>query len=86
MQDPDWLLWAREIQAIAQTGLAFSKDPYDLDRFAALRRLAARIMADTPMPQPPAPGRESADQTRINPVAALTNESGQFEPDQVRYK
>ena len=48
--------------------------------------VAARIMADTPMPQPPAPGRESADQTRINPVAALTNESGQFEPDQVRYK
>jgi ADP-ribose pyrophosphatase YjhB (NUDIX family) len=46
MADPDWLIWAREIQAIAQTGLAFSKDPYDLDRFAALRRLSARIMAD----------------------------------------
>ena len=46
MSDPAWLLWAREIQAIAQTGLAFSKDPYDLDRFAALRRLAARIMAE----------------------------------------
>jgi ADP-ribose pyrophosphatase YjhB (NUDIX family) len=46
MPDPDWLIWARELQAIAQTGLAFSKDPYDLDRFAALRRLAARIMAD----------------------------------------
>jgi ADP-ribose pyrophosphatase YjhB (NUDIX family) len=46
MPDPDWLVWAREIQAIAQTGLTFSKDPYDLDRFAALRRLAARIMAD----------------------------------------
>jgi ADP-ribose pyrophosphatase YjhB (NUDIX family) len=45
MADPDWLTWAREIQAIAQTGLAFSKDPYDLDRFAALRRLSARIMA-----------------------------------------
>jgi ADP-ribose pyrophosphatase YjhB (NUDIX family) len=44
--DPDWLVWAREIQAIAQTGLAFSKDPYDLDRFAALRRLSARIMAE----------------------------------------
>jgi Hydrolase of X-linked nucleoside diphosphate N terminal/NUDIX domain len=44
MPDPDWLLWAREIQAIAQTGLAFSKDPYDLDRFTALRRLSARIM------------------------------------------
>jgi ADP-ribose pyrophosphatase YjhB (NUDIX family) len=46
MSDPDWLNWAREIQAIAQTGLAFGKDPYDLDRFAALRRLSARIMAD----------------------------------------
>lgn len=43
--DPDWLLWAREVQAIAQTGLAFSQDPYDRDRFAALRRLAARMMA-----------------------------------------
>ncbi|HEY0184112.1 MAG TPA: NUDIX hydrolase N-terminal domain-containing protein [Rhodopila sp.] len=46
MSDPDWLVWAREIQAIAQTGLAFGKDPYDLDRFAALQRLAARIMAE----------------------------------------
>jgi len=46
MPDPDWLVWAREVQAIAQTGLAFSKDPYDRDRFAALRRLSARIMAE----------------------------------------
>ncbi|HEX2940401.1 MAG TPA: NUDIX hydrolase [Rhodopila sp.] len=45
MSDPDWLVWAREIQATAQTGLAFSKDPYDRDRFQALQRLAARIMA-----------------------------------------
>jgi len=46
MPDPDWLTWAREIQAIAQTGLAFSKDPYDRDRFTALSRLSARIMAE----------------------------------------
>ena len=46
MTDPVWLVWAREIQAIAQTGLAFSKDPYDLDRYAALRRLSARIMSE----------------------------------------
>jgi ADP-ribose pyrophosphatase YjhB (NUDIX family) len=44
--DPEWLTWAREIQALAQTGLAFSKDPYDLDRYAALRRLSVRIMAE----------------------------------------
>jgi ADP-ribose pyrophosphatase YjhB (NUDIX family) len=43
--DPDWLVWAREMQAIAQTGLAFSQDPYDQDRYRALRRLAARIMS-----------------------------------------
>jgi ADP-ribose pyrophosphatase YjhB (NUDIX family) len=45
-QDPDWLTWAREIQAIAQTGLEFSQDAYDRDRFAALRRLSARILAE----------------------------------------
>jgi ADP-ribose pyrophosphatase YjhB (NUDIX family) len=44
--DPDWLIWAREIEALAQTGLAFSKDPYDLERYATLRRLAARIMSE----------------------------------------
>jgi ADP-ribose pyrophosphatase YjhB (NUDIX family) len=44
--DPDWLIWAREIEALGQTGLAFSKDPYDLERYAALRRLAARIMSE----------------------------------------
>jgi ADP-ribose pyrophosphatase YjhB (NUDIX family) len=43
--EPDWLVWAREIQATAQTGLAFTKDPYDAERYRALRSLAARIMA-----------------------------------------
>ncbi len=46
MPEPDWLIWAREIEALAQTGLAFSKDPYDLERYATLRRLAARIMSE----------------------------------------
>jgi ADP-ribose pyrophosphatase YjhB (NUDIX family) len=46
MADPDWLEWTREMQGLAQTGLAFSKDPYDLERFAALRRLSVRIMAE----------------------------------------
>jgi len=55
MADPAWLVWAREIQAIAQTGLAFSPDAYDRERFAALRRLAATIMAE----------HTAADQARI---------------------
>ena len=44
-REPDWLTWTRELHAIAQTGLAFSQDPYDLERYAALRSLAARIMS-----------------------------------------
>jgi ADP-ribose pyrophosphatase YjhB (NUDIX family) len=43
--DPAWLLWARELQALAQTGLAFSKDPYDLERYRRIRALAAEIFA-----------------------------------------
>jgi ADP-ribose pyrophosphatase YjhB (NUDIX family) len=44
--EPDWLLRAREIQAIAQTGLAFTRDPYDRERYEALRVLAVRMMAE----------------------------------------
>jgi len=43
--EPQWLTWARELQAIAQTGLTFSKDPYDLERYQRLRTLALQIMA-----------------------------------------
>ncbi|NVN12207.1 MULTISPECIES: NUDIX hydrolase [Nguyenibacter] len=43
--EPDWLVWGREIQAIAQTGLAFTRDPYDRERYEMLRALAARVMA-----------------------------------------
>ncbi len=45
MTDPDWLTWTREMQAIAQTGLAFTRDPYDRERYEMLRDLASRIMA-----------------------------------------
>jgi len=42
---PRWLEWARQLQAIAQTGLAFSKDVYDRERYEAIRSLAAQITA-----------------------------------------
>jgi len=45
MNEPDWLTWAREMQAIAQTGLEFTTNPYDRERYQALRALAARAMA-----------------------------------------
>jgi len=43
--EPAWLTIARELQALAQTGLAFSKDPFDLQRFQRTRELAAQLMA-----------------------------------------
>ncbi len=43
--EPNWLTWSRELQAIAQTGLAFTKDPYDTERYEMLRALASRVMA-----------------------------------------
>ena len=45
MADPDWLNWTRELQAIAQTGLAFTRDPYDRERYEMVRALASRMMA-----------------------------------------
>lgn len=46
MPEPDWLRWAREVQAIAQTGLAYVRDPFDAERYERLRALAAEMMAD----------------------------------------
>jgi ADP-ribose pyrophosphatase YjhB (NUDIX family) len=43
--EPVWLVWARELQAIAQTGLSFAANAHDRERYAAIRALAARIMA-----------------------------------------
>ncbi len=45
MTEPKWLHWARSLQAIAQTGLAFTHDPYDRERYDMLRALASEIMA-----------------------------------------
>jgi hypothetical protein len=38
-------VWARELQAIAQTGLTFATSTFDRERYKAIRSLAARIMA-----------------------------------------
>jgi ADP-ribose pyrophosphatase YjhB (NUDIX family) len=43
--EPMWLLWAREIQALAQTGLAFTRDQYDRERYQRLHAVAAQIIA-----------------------------------------
>lgn len=42
---PRWLEWAREIQALAQTGKAFTKSHYDILTFVRLEEIAAEILA-----------------------------------------
>jgi ADP-ribose pyrophosphatase YjhB (NUDIX family) len=42
---PAWLRWAERLQAIAQTGLTYSKEPYDRERYAELRRIAVEMAA-----------------------------------------
>jgi ADP-ribose pyrophosphatase YjhB (NUDIX family) len=43
--DPQWLMWSRRLQAIAQDGLTYTRDGYDLGRYEQLRELAAEILA-----------------------------------------
>jgi ADP-ribose pyrophosphatase YjhB (NUDIX family) len=39
------LEWAREVQAIAQNGLAFSRDTFDRERYTRLSELVAALLA-----------------------------------------
>ena len=39
------LEWARKVQAIAQNGLAFSRDPFDRYRYQELERLTAAMLS-----------------------------------------
>ncbi len=42
---PQWLEWAKRLQAIAQNGLTYAHDPFDIERYEATRRIAAEIVA-----------------------------------------
>ncbi len=41
-----WLEWAREIQALAQTGLHYSQDHFNQERYQRLQQIAAEIVAE----------------------------------------
>ena len=45
MAEPTWLTNARELQAIAQTGLAYTKDGFDRQRYERVLALAASLMS-----------------------------------------
>ncbi|RNA66259.1 NUDIX hydrolase [Alteribacter keqinensis] len=43
--EPKWLTWAKELQAISQSGLTYTKDVYDKERFEEIRRISTEMMA-----------------------------------------
>lgn len=45
MSEPIWLAWAKELQNIAQNGLAYSRDDFDIERFKRIREISVEIMS-----------------------------------------
>ena len=40
-----WLDWAQRLQALSQTGLTFSDNPFEVERYESIREIAAEMMA-----------------------------------------
>lgn len=40
-----WLAWAVELQSLAQAGLTYGRDAFDLERYQRIRDISAEIMA-----------------------------------------
>lgn len=41
----NWLEWAKELQMLSQSALAYCKDPYDIERFERIREISVEIMS-----------------------------------------
>lgn len=46
MAPPRWLSWAREIQALSQTGYHYSENDYQRERYLRLTEIAAEIISE----------------------------------------
>jgi len=42
---PKWLEWVKELQAIAQNGLTYSQNEFDIQRYKSVRKIASEILA-----------------------------------------
>lgn len=43
--DAPWLDWAKRLRAIAQTGEAYGRDGYDLERYEEIKQIAQQMLA-----------------------------------------
>lgn len=44
-QTPKWMEWAQEIFSLSQSGLTYSGNPYDIERYKRLQEITAEIIA-----------------------------------------
>jgi ADP-ribose pyrophosphatase YjhB (NUDIX family) len=43
--NPKWLDWAQRLQALAQSGLTYTQNPFEVERYEQVREIAAEMMA-----------------------------------------
>lgn len=72
-----WRAWAQRLRAIAQTGLAYSRDGYDLERFTEVQRIAEAMLADL-LEVPPARLRDVYLPERGYPTPKVDVRAGVF--------
>lgn len=44
-KNEQWLKWAVELQALAQSGLYYGKDKFDIERYQRIRDIAAEMIS-----------------------------------------
>ena len=44
-QSPKWMQWAREIYSLSQSGITYSGNQYDIDRYRRLQEITAEMIA-----------------------------------------
>lgn len=54
MANPQWLDWAQRVDAIAQSGLAYTQNPFDIERYQHLQQIAAEMIASQAAEDPQA--------------------------------
>lgn len=68
--EPQWISWAKELQALAQSGLAYSQNAFERERYERIREISAEMLA-----------AYSADEISLETVKDLfCNESGYQTP------
>lgn len=50
--EPQWLDWARRLQALAQSGITYTTNAYDIERYEAVQEIAAEMVAARTGSQP----------------------------------